>query len=466
MQAIQRIRPDVRLSIRSKLFLTLLAATVSIVAAMYGFMHWSFQHGFVNLMEGRQQARVARAAETLTEVYLTEGSWDRLRGDRAGWRLMLGGGRPMHGYGMGPGPMHGPLPLTLFDADKRYVVGRPDSIERLKLTPIRAGDRIVGYLGYLPDRQITDLIDLRFAEAQRKALVWIALLVGAVSMILAWPLADTLVRPLQRIAAAVRDLAAGRFQTRVQVSTRDELGDLAHDFNVMAHTLEQTETARRQWMADTSHELRTPLALMRAELEAVQDGVRPLDAAAASALLSDVERLTRVVEDLYQLSMTDLGALSYRKRPVDPLALLEDDVEAMSGEFERRQLSIGFRNEVDRSIALQADPDRLSQLFRNLMQNSLRYTEAGGRLEITAAVEQGRMVLDFDDTAPGVPEEALPHLFDRFYRVEASRSRAHGGAGLGLAICRNIVEAHGGLIEARPSTLGGLTIHISLPLAS
>jgi len=146
--------------------------------------------------------------------------------------------------------------------------------------------------------------------------------------------------------------------------------------------------------------------------------------------------------------------------------LLEDDVEAMSGEFERRELALEFRSALDRPVTLQADPDRLSQLFRNLMQNSLRYTEAGGRLEITAAVQQGRLVLDFNDSAPGVPDEAYPHLFDRFYRVEASRSRAHGGAGLGLAICRNIVEAHDGTIEAGPSALGGLGIHIVLPLAS
>lgn len=460
-----------RLSIRNKLFLTLLVATTCVVAVMYGFMHLSFQHGFVSLLEHRQQERVDRLVDVLTSTYESEGGWQGLSQDRGRWRLLQEG--MGHGPFMGMGPGHGgPGPnarpfgpgLTLLDADKHWVVGRPVAPGDLVLTPIKVEDRIVGFVGYLPGSGVEDLVDRRFAETQRRAFVWIALLVGVVSAALAWPLASTLVRPLARVTAAARALAAGHFQTRVSVTSGDELGDLARDFNDMAQTLEKTESARRQWMADISHELRTPLALMRAELEAVQDGVRPLDGAYVAALQSDVDRLSRLVEDLYQLSMTDLGAMSYRKRPVDPVALLEDDVDAVSGEFERQGLDVVLRNETTQLVTMQADPDRLSQLFRNLMQNSLRYTDAPGRLEIVVKVVDGRLHMDFSDTPPGVPVDALPHLFDRFFRVEASRSRAHGGAGLGLAICRNVVEAHDGRIEARPSKLGGLTLHIELPV--
>ncbi|NTV94775.1 MAG: HAMP domain-containing protein [Thiobacillus sp.] len=462
-----------RLSIRHKLFLTLLAATTLVVAVMYAFMHWSFQHGFVSFLESRQQARAERMAEQLAEIYASEGGWDGVLNDRMRWLRLMADGRPMHGPGMGMGPGRGMGPgprgldggLALLDADKRVLAGHVHDAADLNLSPIRVDGRVVGYVARPPGRALSELVDVRFAEAQRRAFFWIALLVGLVAVALSWPLANTLVRPLRRVTEATRELAAGRFQARVPARSGDELGDLARDFNELAQALERTESARRQWMADISHELRTPISLLKAELEAMQDGVRPLEPAAVASLQADVERLNRLVEDLYQLSMTDLGAMSYRKRPVDPVALLRDDVESLAGEFERRGLAIEMRADPALAVTLHADPDRLSQLFRNLMQNSLRYTDAGGRLVIAAGLANGRFRLDFDDSAPAVPDDALAKLFERFYRVEASRNRSSGGAGLGLAICRNIVEAHGGRIEARPSPLGGLGIHIELPVA-
>lgn len=454
-----------RLSIRHKLFLTLLVTTALVVATMYGFMQWSFQHGFVSFLESRQQARVERMVGQLAEVYAEEGGWGGLRRDRARWWYLMAEGRGTPEHGPRRGPVRGLDGLTLLDVDKRPLIGRPADSGQLELSPIQVDGRVVGYVGRLPGRALSDLLDIRFAERQRHAFVWIALLIGLATAALAWPLANTLVRPLRRLTEATRALAAGRFNTRVPAHAGDELGDLARDFNDLAQALERTEAARRHWMADISHELRTPLALLRAELEALQDGVRSLDAAAVAALQADVGRLNRVVEDLYQLAMTDLGAMSYRKRAVDPAGILADEVEACAGEFERKGLALSLRNGLAGSLTLQADPDRLAQLFRNLLQNSLRYSDPGGRLEITVAAADGWLQLDFTDTAPAVPAEALPQLFERFYRVEASRSRAHGGAGLGLAICRNIVEAHGGRIEARPSPLGGLCVHVELPVA-
>jgi two-component system sensor histidine kinase BaeS len=477
MKAANFVSSSVRLSIRHKLFLTLLLATTLVVAAMYGFMHWSFQHGFVNFLETRQHERVEQMSEQLAEIYVAEGGWEGLRQDRRRWLLLMAENRGMHGMGMGPGhgmglgPGHGPGggPLSgeggivLLDADKSVLIGGAVDVTKLDLSPISINGRAVGYLGHMPNKAMSDLVDIRFVEAQRRAFVWIALLVGVLAVALSWPLANALVRPLQRVTAAARSLAAGHLQVRVPVQSNDELGDLARDFNDMAQTLERTEMARRQWMADISHELRTPLSVLRAELEALQDGVRPMAQSTVSSLQSDVERLNRLVEDLYQLSMTDLGAMSYHKRPVDPVALLRDDVESTAGEFERKGMELSVRDELGHAVTLHADPDRLSQLFRNLMQNSLRYTDAGGKLVIVAGRKDGMLTLDFCDSAPGVNEETRPLLFERFYRVESSRNRAHGGAGLGLAICRNIVEAHGGRIEARPSPLGGLCLHVELP---
>src|SRR5205823_1283674 len=209
------------------------------------------------------------------------------------------------------------------------------------------------------------------------------------------------------------------YATRVPVDSQDELGRLAADFNRLAETLERNETLRRRFMADVSHELRTPLAVLSAELEALEDGVRPLTRESLGSLRGEVNALGLAVET------------------------------ALSGD-----------------ARVFGDADRLVQLFRNLLENSARYTDPGGRVQIALRRQDGRAILDFDDAAPGVPAESLPHLFERFYRVDSSRSRANGGAGLGLAICSSIAAAHGGEIAAAPSPLGGLRVRVALPLAT
>jgi two-component system sensor histidine kinase BaeS len=273
------------------------------------------------------------------------------------------------------------------------------------------------------------------------------------------------VRPLQELQATTQRLASGDFSARVTVSADDELGRLGQDFNALAQTLERNEQARRRWVADISHELRTPLAVLRAEIEALQDGVRPLERAAIDALHADAVRLGRLVDDLYELSMSDLGALTYRKEPTDVAEILAADVDAFAARYEAAGLALRLDNRLDDASTLRADPHRLSQLFRNLLRNSLQYTDPGGGLGVGLGREDREVVIDFRDTAPGVPDDALPRLFERLYRVDASRSRATGGAGLGLAICRNIVEAHGGRILARPAPEGGLWVQVRLPLA-
>ena len=215
-------------------------------------------------------------------------------------------------------------------------------------------------------------------------------------------------------------------------------------------------------MADASHELRTPLALLRAELEALQDGIRPLDAAAVDSLHADTMRLGRLVDDLYDLSRADLDALSYRMSPVDPVEILEDDLLAMRGDFSRQRIETRLVDKPNPPVQVLADPDRLSQLFRNLLTNTLRYTDVGGRLELEAECVGAHLAIELRDSAPGVPEHDIPRLFERFHRVEVSRSRRHGGSGLGLAICRSIVEAHQGTLQARPARLGGLAVRVEL----
>lgn len=219
---------------------------------------------------------------------------------------------------------------------------------------------------------------------------------------------------------------------------------------------------RRDFMADISHELRTPLAVLRGELEAIQDGVRQFTPESVASLQAEVGTLTKLVNDLHQLSMSDEGALAYQKTSLDLIPLLE----VASGAFRERFASRGLTIQLSLpdSMTVFGDRDRLMQLFNNLLENSLRYTDSGDGLHISAEQRERMVLLTFADSAPGVSDDQLQRLFERFYRTEGSRNRASGGSGLGLAICVNIVQAHNGLIRAAHSPFGGVSITVELPL--
>jgi two-component system sensor histidine kinase BaeS len=475
-------------SIRFKLFLTFLLTTLLVVAGMYIFMRWSLDRGFTEFIESRQKERVENLIEGLTEYYDSSGSWEPLAGNKKQWiELLLKSDNHPHRHSAPwmqkalsePRESWPPvltranhnrrftpleLRVMLLGADKSIIFGRHESLPQLTLYPIRHQDQVVGFLGLLPGKPVNQLGELLFMERQAKAFFWIALLMIALSAGLALLLAYTLGRPLKRITAAAKALAVGCYHIRLPVESGDELGQLARDFNEMAAALEQSEQTRRRWVADISHELRTPLAILRGELEALQDGIRPLTREAVDSLFSDVMRLNRLTEDLYQLALSDQGALTYRKTLTDPVAILTEDLSALMPEFNSNPMSVQLIDKTSGPVSLYADPDRLSQLFRNLLKNSANYTDSGGRLEIIISTRSDTLLIDMADSPSGVPEQELTRLFDRFYRVESSRSRHHGGAGLGLAICSNIVAAHHGVIKAQASALGGLAIHIELPM--
>jgi two-component system, OmpR family, sensor histidine kinase BaeS len=285
-----------------------------------------------------------------------------------------------------------------------------------------------------------------------------------VIIVISFPVARRLVKPIKEMAAATHDIASGRYATRISFSSSDELGQLACDFNAMALTLEKHEIQRRQWVADISHELRTPVAVLQGEIEALLDGIHTISPETIRSLHAETLRLKRLVEDLYQLSLSDLGALTYRKENLDLLDVLKDSMESYRAEFDRKHISLMLDVPEDVKATGFADRERLNQLFINLLENSLRYTDAGGKLCVGAQVGNGFLTIDFQDSEPGVCVEDRDRLFERFYRVEGSRNRGSGGAGLGLTISKKIVDAHGGVMSAHESPLGGLLIRIALPV--
>lgn len=471
------------ISITHRLFLSILTATCIAILCIFFIMQWSIDRGFIQYLKTLDQAVLERASERLIQSYTEHGNWNFLRDNPRFWIMQMMAERPddrdaskrLHEPEhdrQGPplpsqtGISHRPrIRFILLDAERKALLGNPADAEDANFRPLLHDGKTIGYVGLLSPKHFLSPPQLQFLKQQKASLILAAIGIVLVVAIFSLPLAHHLVMPIKAMAAATHALASGRYSSRVPVATSDELGQLARDFNAMAFTLEQNDKARRQWVADISHELRTPLSVLRGEIEALLEGIRKTTPETITSLHAEVLRLHRLVEDLYQLSLADLGTLSYRKEDLNLAYILKESIESHHADFTLKGITLTEDIAQGLETKVFADRQRLSQLFGNLLDNSLRYTDAGGKLDVRLSCNKGQAVIDFEDSAPGVPESELEKIFDRLYRVEESRSRASGGAGLGLAICKNIVEAHAGMISAHPSPFGGLMIKVTIPVS-
>lgn len=465
-----------KFSMKYKLFLALLATGIMLSGMMFVFMQLNFERGFLNYINSRKIESRERLAANLQTAYNRHGSWTFLINNEPLWHqlIMLSdsqrggstpppGGAPRPGRGFAPPNELDPR-FALYNADKEPLFAPPEAVNTLDLTPLQQNGETIGYLALVPVKELSETGDLIFAQQQKESFTLIAFSAALLSLLISFPLTSHLLRPVRALTTGTRNLMAGQYKTRIPIISRDELGQLSADFNSLAITLEKNEQARQQWVADISHELRTPLAVLRGEIEALEDGIRSPEPEIFAVLHSETLHLTRLVEDLYELSMSDIGALNYKKINVDPVGILRSSLELYEHRFADKGLKLLPLTQKDLSPSTLADPDRLQQLFTNLLENSLRYTDAPGQLEVTARIKNNTLIIYFADTSPGVAPENHGKLFERLYRVEGSRSRRNGGAGLGLTICRNIVDAHQGEISAQTSKSGGLEITIKIPL--
>jgi len=459
-----------KIGIRAKLFLFVLLACAAVVVVQAVAFRFVMERGFLGYLNQQSQTRMEEVIPRLKQAYAIRGSWDFLRSDYREWMNLV---LPfLREPGADPAPHLAASDQTgalarvgLLDAEMQRVVGNPDVNADSIRIPVVVEGRAVGWVAMVPFEAVLPTNDERFLEQQLKGLTMVGLGSIVVAALLSFLLARALLRRVREMAQATHHLASGDYASRIAAGANDELGALARDFNRMAQTLEHAERARRGFMADISHDLRTPLAVLRAQLEAIQDGIRSPTIRSTNAMHLEVERLGKLVNDLHELSLTDVGAMTYHRVPIDLVTVLESAAGSMEGRLEAASLRLVLQ--IARvPLAISGDDRRLHQLFANLFENSLRYTDGGGVLQVRCAQHGANALIVVEDSAPGVPGDKMEKLFERFYRVEGSRNRATGGSGLGLAICRNIVEAHEGRITASASPLGGLRIAIELPLAS
>lgn len=381
-----------------------------------------------------------------------------------------------------PPPRKKPEPLALIDSNKNLVIGflpKPEHRQVINLHAYKnkAGEKVIGYLVYANRERLLDDYELNLSSQLSQNLWWIAALMILLSASLALPFSHLLLRPLRPIVSAIHTLAKGEFPVQLKVETEDEIGRVANDVNNLTQKLEQTDQSRKTWLANISHELRTPLAVMRGELEAMLDGIRDMNKENLTSAHQEALHLQRLVEDLYQLTSSELGSddvasMSYQKEEINFLDLLEDDLDRFQPLFTKAGLEFQFNDQVHRAGSLNSEVDawimgdagRISQLLHNLINNSIKYTHAPGKVVAELEIKNNVIIFNLSDSAPSVKKTELEKIFDHLYRAEQSRNRKTGGSGLGLAICKKIAESHGGQLTAQLSELGGIKMTLCLPL--
>lgn len=494
-----------------KLVGTLLLANTLLVCIMSGVLYWSFQHGATNSLQDIEAKSLQKLSSALIGIYREEGSWDFLVEDRKRWGIflqILPGGSfslmseevihdtiydqialkiqlkklPLDQKVVDSGWQHSsvrqvhdrPRPdslsisarLRLVDKERRYVTGMWDqdldaNVEMLQI-PLKIENVIVGYLEFAPQKWVEDGLNSHFEKKLLQSLLFSAIIAFLFSVLVALPLGQVVLGSIRKLIRGVRHLAEGNLAWRIEAGTKDEFGDLIANVNNLALQLEETESTRRSMMADVSHELRTPIAVLQAEVEAIQDGIRPCTIEQMNSLHKTIADLSMLVDNLFTLSLADSGGLTCQKTPCDAVSIMDRTFSLYKNLFHKKNIKFSYKLPAEAHIL--GDMLRLNQVFSNLLNNSYHYTDKKGEIKITAETSDDNLVIQIQDSAPGVSTENLQNIFNRLFRVDKSRSRSLGGAGLGLSLCQSIIETHQGEIVADHSPLGGVLMTITLPL--
>lgn len=468
----------------------------------------SLNQGFVEFLERQETEVLGILGPALAELHESQQGWDFLRERPQNWERILRRSRALAAdedgqpgslqrpgrIGRGPGRAWGDEPppgrdldqqlrwlrsldrlqlrdrLFLLDEQGRHLAGAKvaDPAARA-LQPVEVAGTAVGWVGFAPMGKALPPEAARFLHGQVRVLIVSLAVALGLGGVFAYLLARHLSRPVRALDAAVVGLAQGRFGERAAVASHDEIGRLARNVNRLAAVLEKNRTARQRWMADIAHELRTPVAILKGEVEALADGLRPPDARTLGSLQEEIDQLSGLVDDLQTLALADAGSLNLRLESLDLNQLAAQVADAFRDRLAARGIALDCRfdtpgRESSRpQVQIEGDPQRLRQLLQNLLENSVRYADPDSRVVVAVQPAADGLLLIVEDSGPGIADDQLERVFERFYRLEQGRSRAGGGSGLGLAICRSIVEAHGGRISATRGPLGGLRVTSWLP---
>lgn len=441
---------------------------------------WSFQQGFNNFIVAQEQERLAQLGEILAFEYSSNNqSWQGI----SPYVFSQPNNRPPHrGPGLRdinqpPPDRHSPPPsrekrhvgppTTLLDSQSNVIAGSiPSDAARnqdikVSVSIVSEGRKIGALESYLPPSPSSAMAQ-EFMRQQRTSFIAIGALALLVSLITAVIIVPKLLSPFKKILKAVEQLTRREYDVKFKRPPSDEFGVLMKDINALAEALQKHEATQKQWLADISHELRTPLSILTGEMELVEAGVRQFDKVQLASFQDEVSRLTRLVNDLYQLSLSDIGGMHFDFEVVDISGLLKDVLAQFNLALDAKNITVSTY--IPSNIKVNADAQRLHQVFSNILSNSVEYTDSPGQLRITLVDTGNKAIIDIEDSAPGVSSGNEKQVFNPLYREDSSRKRRAEGAGLGLSISQSIIHTHKGTIDAASSELGGVKISIALPI--
>lgn len=446
------------------------------VAIIYAIANLATSNELQGYMFRGQMAAADEIANDLAAYYAARGNWqgvDRYFAQQfeSGMGAMMGGGWRT---GMGPGMMLGAEVLvadqsgTVIAALDSARVGQKLSGAALAGgTPIQVkGQRVGALVGGSPMPSVLDAQQQDFLQRVNFSILLAGIIAGLVALLLGGGLFYQITAPLDALAAASRKIAAGDLTARVRKPRGDEIGQVGQAFNAMADSLAQSEDARRNMIADIAHELRNPLGIIQGQLEGMLDGVFPASPEQIASIHEETLLLNRLVADLRDLALADAGQLRIMRQPTDLTALVEKTIAAFGTQAAEK--NIALKGDAPASLPrVNIDAQRIEQVLRNLIGNALRYTPEGGVVSIQCSVyskQASSVMVRVSDTGPGIPADELPHVFERFWRGDKSRARHGGGAGLGLAIAKQLVVAHGGKMGVESEPGRGATFWFTLPV--
>jgi signal transduction histidine kinase len=446
-------------SLQFRLLLAFTLVVVVTIGATFFFIYHTTRSEISQFEERVEDMRLGRIEGELSRYYYQEGSWEGIQpfveqwGNIHGQRIIL-----TDNQGTVIADSQGELLGEPYQADApgRVVsflwggdaIGTlytsPETLPRASLAPP------------LPSAPVLYLTIGRF-------FIWGGLVAVAIAVVLAFFLSRRTLTPVKALTSAAERLGRGDFSQRVQIKDKGELGELAQTFNSMAGDLEHAEKLRQNMVADVAHELRTPLSNIQGYLEALRDGVMKPDKETIRSLYDEASLLSRLVDDLQELSLAEAGELKLVLRAEDIGGLIRQAVAAVEAQKKAKGLSLAV--ELPELPPVNIDSRRIGEVLRNLLENAVAHTGKGDTITVTARQLDRLVEISVTDSGEGIPAKELPNIFERFYRVDKSRARATGGSGLGLTIARRLVEAHGGRIEVQSEPGKGSRFAFTVPVA-
>lgn len=490
------------MNLRNKLLFSFIAVITVMACSGYLVLRWSFERGAHTYLIKSDKQRLKKLSLELSNYYLLHQSWEAFRNNEAAWRRWIsehdhwgieksavdsevataesqifeistdGNVQPRTRAPapFGPPPLseHAPvMPYFLLDKDAKLIVG--NKAKKNTVRPIFVDNwstpQIVGYVGLPPPpAHVEGFWREPFAASHAELLLLFCLATLALSILAAFPLSSLMTRRISRLHHYVSELSQGHYQRRIALDGRDELALLGQNLDKLAQTLDNGQRQQRQLTADISHELRTPVSGLQSYIEAMQDKLIPFHDESLARLHEQTRRLSKLINDLYQLSLADYNGMSFTMRSCNLGELIKRVAALHEPALLKKHLQLSVRVPTFEIVQVLGDEQRLAQVITNLLENSSRYTDAPGRIEIALTTQDGEVLMSVSDSPPGVPQQLHQRLTERLFRVDPSRNRKSGGSGLGLNLCAAIVAAHDGQLMFSDSTLGGLKVSVKLPL--